>query len=254
MRLLVVSAATAMVTFACSSKEGAAPADAGAEGETRPDTFCFTRPVLQFCEDFDEGPLPARFETRSESGGALTVDTTTPASAPSSLLATVTASATEIGRARLEKAFGSGTKYRVFVQMREEQRSAKAAAAVRVLGLAFAAEPTYEVGVATNERGEWYGYERRRDEAGAETEGRFPASRALEGQGKWVSVRIDVDVNAAGAGIMTVRFGSDAVVDHVPIAPPFASAAPTMLLGLDAAGPPHDAWAFRYDNVTFQVD
>lgn len=246
--------ALALAGTACGSNDGggASAPDAGEATDGGSSAFCATRPALEFCEDFDEGPLPARFSSVDVVGGGLSINDADPASPPSSLLATVRAAASSVGRARVVRAFSAGTKIRLFVQMREQQRSRRAKASVNVLGVGVSGDDSYEVGIGTDETGAWYGYQRTRGPAG-EVVARFPATGALAAD-RWVSVRIDIDIAAAGAATMTVRFGNDPVVDAVTIAPPALRVEPLVLLGLDRAEAPHDGWGFRYDNATFQID
>lgn len=248
----------ALLLVACSSNDaapGEPPSDAGTTpSDARRETFCATRPVLEFCEDFDVAPLPGGFTSRRENAGTLGVDGATSTSPPSSLLAVVPASASVVGRAQITRTFSEGTKLRLFVQLHEQQRSRRAKARVDVLAMGIAGDATYELGIGTDESGAWYGYQRTRGANGApDTVATFPASGVLAAD-RWVSVRIDVDIIGAGAATMTVRFGNEAVVNAVKIAPPSASVSPEVRLGLDRAEPPHDGWGFRYDNVTFQVD
>lgn len=250
-------ASAAWAAAACSGDESVAPdatgEDAGVDAApARPDTFCFTRPALEFCEDFDERPVPGAFAAKVEAGGGvLTIDDVEPASAPSSLLASIAAApaGTPEGAARLEQTFSSGIKYRVFAQMKEQGRSSGGAdASVYVAGLGFVGHD-YEVGIGTDGTGAWFAYERA---AGGAVQ-RFPATLPLPA-GKWVSVRLDVDVTVEGEGTMLVRFGTDSVVESVAIHPPFAAAQPILLLGAWGATAPHTGWGFRFDNVTYQVD
>lgn len=249
----VVTTASFVGVVACSESSGQ-PADAGSEASARPDTFCFTRPALEFCEDFDEGPLPARFEALTQTSGKMTVEASDPASAPNA--GHVTIAAGQAADVVLQKTFAQGTKYRLFLQVREGARSANAArkSSVKVMALRFAGAGDYEIGIGTDESGAWFGYESGKtggDAAGPQT---FAATRPVAASAKWVSVRLDVDVLADGSGTVLIRFGNDRVVDLAPIAPPFARAAPIVRLGAWDGAAANDGWDFRFDNVTFQVD
>lgn len=207
------------------------------------DPFCATRPVLEFCEDFDEAALPGRFGAIREDGATLTIDEVDPASPPASLLAATDGEAP--GTAALVGAFEAGSRWRLFLQSRLDVLPGEGVEAVLGTYTVESAEGPYAVSYGVRGSGLWFVREERGGTA-RDVEATVPVTL-----GRWISVRLDVDLLEDGTGTATLRSGNDAVVTVDDLAPPTDEAAPTVRLGLASSG---GAWAVRFDNVTVEVD
>lgn len=246
----VLALALAPLTGACTEEPARTPPPA----ERGRDPFCATRPKLEFCEDFDEGPLPGRFAESDVHRASLSLDEGETASAPGALLAAV--SGAEGERARLLRTFEPGHKLRLFLQIHVEF-GAPASGAVECMALEFAspsAPGSYRVGLIAD--GGAY-----RVRAMARVPGepdRVDAIAVAEALpvGEWTSVRFDVDWDEAGEGRLLLRFGDATAVDRAALAAPpgwVGAFASTVSLGL-ASEVPGSSWRVRYDNVAYQVD
>lgn len=207
------------------------------------DPFCATRPVLEFCEDFDEAPLPGRFAETREDGAILTIDEVEPASPPASLLAATVGEAP--GTAELVGTFEAGSRWRLFLQSRMDALPGEGVEAVLGTYAFEAPDGPYVVSYGVRGSGLWFVREERGGTA-RDVEATVPVT--LE---RWISVRLDVDLLEDGTGTATLRSGNDAVVTVDDLVPPTDEAAPTVRLGISSTG---GAWAVRFDNVTVEVD
>ncbi len=241
----------AATSIACSI-HGPAVGDAGVEGGAiAPEPFCGSRPNLDFCEDFDEASLPGRFTEKTELGGALSLDETTWASASRSLLVTATAGTAET-RVVLSKAFAAGKKLRLFGQVYVDKGGEPSTTLTEVYALSFTqSSVTYRLGIAVSGAGEWSAFEE--GASGTPAASTFTASSAVPNK-QWTSLRLDVDFEAAEKGTLSVKIGSDTVVEKVALHPPFITAGPTLSIGLRTATPVASEWRVRFDTINFQID
>lgn len=226
-----------------SSGAGGAGGGTSGEGGARPgvDPFCATRPVLEFCEDFDEAALPGRFTEQRAEGATLALDETDPASPPHALRVTADGGpATGI----VAGAFEAGSRYRLFFQLRIDALPAEGEATIGAHAI-DASGTSYRVGFGVDASGAPFLDEVLGDEV-TRTEGTAPLPL-----GRWVSVRLDVDLLGDGTGTATLRFGNDIVATTDALAPPADEAAPSVSLGLVTTG---GTWVARFDNVTIEVD
>jgi hypothetical protein len=78
-------------TVADANDAGDAPVDSPGDAPTDagPDVGCPGHPAAIFCDNFDDGPLGARWSSKSVTNGTLTLSTAQAQSSPYSLLATV---------------------------------------------------------------------------------------------------------------------------------------------------------------------
>lgn len=195
--------------------DGDAPDDAAASSGATPgvDPFCATRPVLTFCEDFDERPLPGAFAASTVEGSAtLAVDGEATASPPSSMLASIGVGP---GTGTLHADFEPSRKLRFFGQLHIDALPA-GGEDVRVASFSFETlDVPYEVGFGFDAGGKGFVYQARAgvEELRAETEVTLPAA-------DFVSVRLNADFAEDGTGKLALRFGEDVVAESSALTPP----------------------------------
>jgi hypothetical protein len=247
--LFFIAATAAACSSSVSPDTGA---DAGADAAPiAPEPFCASRPNLDFCEDFDEGSLPGHFTEKTELGGALALDGTTWASASRSLLATATTGAGET-RVVLSKAFAAGKKLRLFGQVYVDKRGEQSISLTEIYALSFAqGADTYRVGIAMSGNGGWSAFEEGAASLPAATT--FAASSGVPDK-EWTSVRLDVDFEATGKGTLSVKIGSDMVVEKAALRPPFIGQGPMLSIGLRSSAPVTGEWRVRFDTINLQID
>lgn len=193
------------------------------------DTFCFSRPKLGFCEDFDAAELPGAFETMMTRGGQLVVDGVDSTTAPRSVTMESLVDGADVG---LATPAGPAVTYKAFFQVRIE--AAPATGEVELFSLEVGED---RFSLLTDAQGALFS-----------THGatRWPSARMPTGD--WASVRFDV-VTLGDATTLSVKIGDEIAINRKAIA---LSAAQQPgrnavgLLGGAAAG-----WKARFDTITF---
>ena len=243
--------AIATVPIACSNAV-VVTGDAGTDSSVlAPEPFCASRPNLQFCEDFDGAGLPGQFTEKTELGGTFAVDTSTWSSPSKALLVKTVAGASET-KIVLTKAFAAGKKLRLFGQIYVEQRSELSSSLTEVYALNFVENgATYRVGIAVSGTGAWFAFEE--GALATPIASTFAASTAVP-EKEWTSLRLDVDFEAVEKGTLSVKVGSDTVVEKASLRPPFITQGPTLAVGLRSVSPASGEWRVRFDTLNFAID
>ncbi|MBX3232601.1 MAG: hypothetical protein KIT84_16620 [Labilithrix sp.] len=199
-------AAVLAMLLGCGSDgtTGTSPdASAPDAGDGRTDPFCRTRPRLSFCEDFDEGELPGRFESIEGSAAIVTRGPRDGApSAPNVVTIAQTAEATD---ARLTFSSARGNKFNLFFLVAVAEGHGR-------LDLAGLDDGDYHLELGVEPDGKWYVEERI---AGGAP--RLVATELGPRRGEFTSVRFDVYVDGAGEGHIRFRSGSDTVFTSEPL-------------------------------------
>lgn len=268
LRMVASALATAAFVAACSSDSADPNGDAGADasqeaaaetGPAQAEGFCFSRPALPLCEDFDEAPLPGVFATMVGEA-AMAIEQGDATSKPAALRITADPANGATLDARLISApLTAGKKLRSLVQVSLPARTPTAdAAPLRLCSMEFTGERAgvagkYRYSFATNGKGDWFGEELfAPNDGGAPESKTFPAQAGVPSD-EWTSVRLEVDVLANGSATFGARVGADVVLAGVPMGTPEGLLAPVFSLGLDGAMPA-SAWAVRFDTVTFHFE
>lgn len=215
---------------ACGSpmSEADAGVDAGSTPPPPP-TFCFGRPKLEFCEDFDELALPGAFDSVSNVGGEATIDPSTWTTSPNAVSMRSTNDGANV---TLSKTVAGELTFKTFLQMRVDAKPA--AGAVEVVSIARDA----------NHYGVWLNAE---NELSVTADGQTLGSMALISP-DWQSVRLDVG-HDGGTRFLSFKIGDAIVVDKKPIVAEPNLPSPTFTIGL---GPDAGAgWNVQFDTVTF---
>ncbi len=218
---------------ACGAATSHVPEGDADGGSPPPPSFCFTRPKLQFCEDFDAQPLPAGFDGLIEEGGQWSVDEADATSLPRAALVTATGAG---ARVLLRKAFAPAEAYKTFLQFRVDASPASGEAEL----LAVELSPTARLTLKTNAS----------DDAWLSVNGDRLGETKLP-RGEWVSVRLDVlragEDAGPGGRLVTLKLGEEAVLSRHPL-PSAGLEAPAVQVGLWVDG--EAGWSVRYDTVT----
>jgi len=234
------------LALACSGcGDDGAPDDAAASSGATPgvDPFCATRPVLGFCEDFDEAPLPGAFAESTADGATLAVDGAESASPPSSLLVAMQGGAAS---GTLFADFEPSRKLRFFGQLHIDAVP-EGSGDVRVASFSYESlDVPYEVGFGFDASGKGFVYQAR---AGVE-EVRAGGEVALP-EKPWVSVRLNVDFAEDGTGKVALRFGEDVVAESAALTPPAAELGARATVGLRGDS---GVWQVRFDNLTVETE
>ncbi len=236
-----------VIAFGAACPEGDSVDGPIDEQPPPPDPFCFTRPALDFCADFDEAALPAPFTTQDIVGGTLTLDDSDVSSPAFALRATLDAAGAGVQAAQVSQAFDDERlRFKLFMKLRVDELPTSASGPdsgrAEVLAVFFP-EHDYRTGLQVDAAGVWSAFEQR----GADRI-TVPASQALP-LGEWKSVRFDVEFKDVDTGNVKVHFGSARVVDSDTFTPP----AELAKSGL-AIGPRGDGMAglsLRYDDITW---
>lgn len=215
---------------ACGSSPSEADAGLDAGSNPPPTTFCFGRPKLEFCEDFDEFALPGAFDLAANVGGEATIDDSTSTTTPKSVSMRST---TDGAHVTLSKTVDGELTFKTFLQMRVEAKPT--AGVVEVLSIA---RPNEHYGVWLNAA----------NELSVTADGDTLGSMALPSS-DWSSVRLDVG-HDGGTRFVSFKIGDAIVVDKKPMLDAGSSLpSPTFTIGL---GPDAGAgWNVRFDTVTF---
>lgn len=215
---------------ACGSPTSEADAGPDAGSNPPPTTFCFGRPKLEFCEDFDEFALPGAFDSLHDLGGDATVDQSTSTTAPKSVSMRSTRDGAHV---TLSKTVDGTLTFKTFVQLRVEAKPASGV--VEVLSIS---RPSEHYGVWLNAA----------NELSVTADGDTLGSLALPST-DWSSVRLDVG-HDGGTRFVSFKIGDAIVVDKQPMLDAGGSLpSPTFTIGL---GPDAGAgWNVRFDTVTF---
>jgi hypothetical protein len=238
------SLALAALGGAACGDDAAAQDDAASSGAMPGvDPFCATRPVLTFCEDFDEAPLPGAFAASTAEGAALSVEDDAAASPPSSLVVAMDGGP---ATGTLSADFEPSRKLRFFGQLRIDALPG-AGGEVRVASFSFESlDVPYEVGFGFDAGGAGFVYQAR---AGVE-EVRAGGDVTLP-DAPWVSVRLNADFAEDGTGALALRFGDDLVAQTGALTPPAADLGARCTVGLRGEGGP---WQVRFDNLTVETE
>lgn len=235
-------AAALLLASGCGNDDAPPADDGGTGGSPGPDPFCFTRPKLEFCEDFDEEPLPGSFSEAIEDGCTLEVVSDEAASPPGALFARCQ----DAGPARglLRQPFDGSDRLRWFGQVYVEALPEGQSAELGSFELG-----SYRAGFGVDEAGHLFAFE----DAGTGAV-RFESTSPLP-VGRWLSLRWDVNLDEEGgttSGLL--RLGNDPVVDTEDLAPPddVLSAPLAVTVGLEGAT--GGGWAIGYDNITVDAE
>ncbi|MBL9038646.1 MAG: hypothetical protein JNG84_09050 [Archangium sp.] len=210
------------------------PAPTGNDAGTPEPNFCFTRPKLEFCEDFDTAALPGGFDSLTTVGGTAVLDGTATTSAPSSALLTTTASRPSVA---FTKRFSSALTYKTFLQLRVDARPASGEVELAALEVS----PADRYALALDADGTvWLS-------AGGQRLG-----STLVPLNDWVSVRFDVGHHDGGTPDVTLRLGDTTALFRDPLPSSLAPETPSLSVGL--GGDAGAGWAVRYDTITFIVN
>ncbi len=204
-------------------------ADAGDAGTTVTNTFCFGRPKLEFCEDFDGAPLPGAFATAHNLGGQARLDDSAFTTMPRS----VVMQTTEENAVVTLSAPGTDARqtFKTFVQLRVDEKPTTGAAEVLSIGNGA---HHYSLWLDANEA------------LSVVADGQALGETTLS-SGNWNSVRLDV-LHDGGTRYINFTVGSTPVVSREPIPDAGALPSATFTLGLADAGA---GWQARFDTVTF---
>lgn len=169
-----------------SSSGGASSSGSGGSDDERVDPFCSTRPRLSFCEDFDDAPLPGRFQSVDGSPAVARHD-----DAPSqpNVLAID-------GDARLSFDAAAGIKFNLFFLV-------KVASPHGRLELAGFDDGDDHLVLGVEEDGHWF----------VTLGDKKIASPFGPKDNEFSSVRFDVYVDGAGTGHLRFRSGEDMVFE-----------------------------------------
>lgn len=206
--------------------------DAGDAGPTvpPPERFCFGRPKVEFCEDFDEHELPGAFDSAVSSGGVATIDDSAFTTPSKSVAMQSSADGAQV---TLSKQVTGETTLKTFVQLRVDGKPA--AGAVEVLSLGDA---TQHYAVFLNAQ----------SEVSVVADGQTLGTGALPTADDWNSVRLDVG-HDGGTRFVTFKVGDATIVNREPVFSAPSLPSPTFTIGL---GPDAGAgWNVRFDTITF---
>ncbi len=222
----------AALCAACGSPmSGPDAGDAGPAIQPTP-TFCFGRPKLEFCEDFDGDPLPGAFDTAVNTGGAANIDEAASTSAPRSVSMRSTGDGAQV---TLSKQVTGEMTFKTFLQLRVDAKPASGA--VEVLSL----------GGQADHYGVWLSAT---DELSVVADGQTLGSMQMPSS-DWLAVRLDVG-HDGGTRYVSFKLGDATVVNRQPVlaAPSLSSPTFTVGLGADAGA----GWNVRFDTITFIYD
>jgi hypothetical protein len=234
------------------------PPDAGAgdgAADTSPSHWCDDHPHA-FCDDFDENPLLAGWDSFATKSGAVGLDNAEHTSPPRSFLATVTPlGAGAGGVARLGKrTLELVSSVLVAYDVRPEAVDPAATLGVSAIQLSDAQGALVEtIDVLLTTGGASI------EDIGTASDGgvyvgSLPIAPALP-LGAWTRVSLDVELPrdaGVGAGTITVSLGQNVVLDHARLAPSSQPGVAVIFVGL-VAGSSSATSAVRYDDVTFDA-
>jgi hypothetical protein len=228
-------------------------ADTGAD--TSPSHWCDDHPH-PFCDDFDEAPLVAGWDSVATQSGTVGLDDAEYTSPPRSFLATVTPLAAGGGGvARLSKrTLELVSSILVAYDVRPEAIDPAATLGVSAIQLSDGQGALVEtINVVLTTGGASI------EDIGTASDGgvyvgSLPIAPALP-LGAWTRVSLDVELPwdaGVGAGTITVSLGENVVLDHARLAPSSQPGLVVIFLGL-VAGSSSATSAVRYDDLTFDA-
>lgn len=232
--------------------DGAGPTDGGGtddDGTTPVEAstgFCRANADAGvFCEDFDgTGDAIAHFDRRQETGGVLTVDSASSASAPKSLLVNLPAGTSPGETYVVMSAKTSGAHARLEFKARaEESATGTAAAQFAKLWFFSSGGGSYEVGIGFE--GDVYVYE-----FSSGNYKQLANVKAPPASG-WHHFVIDVRIDNAPR--VDVELDGKRVVDSVALTPPYEVGAMEAAVGLPYVDANHGSWRIRFDDILYSV-
>jgi hypothetical protein len=222
--------------------DGEGGADAGSDA-----SWCEKNaPGATFCEDFDRFGL-ARFTGVEQTNATAQVVAGDARSSPSALLVSGSGPAEIHGRAAFQWP-ATSTDVTLAADVRVDKANAAGSQPAQFLVLFFGAAPGYQIGVgATGTAHERYVffYEPTTSNYGV------LARSGTWVLGQWVRVTLHVHLAGVGSGTVDVDFDGLPLAKDLPIAPPLASSAVELSVGIPFANAGHDGWAVRTDDVAF---
>ncbi|MGV3623637.1 MAG: hypothetical protein ACO1OB_22650 [Archangium sp.] len=215
---------------ACGSPPTEADAGVDAGSTLPPVTFCFGRPKLEFCEDFDELALPGAFDQASNVGGTATIEDGLWTTEPKAVVMRTTADGAKV---TLGKTVTGQSTFKTFLQLHVDEKPA--GGSVELFSIS---RPDEHYAVWLNAQ----------SELSVTAHGEQLGTLALPAS-EWNSVRLDVG-HDGGTRFLSFKIGDAIVVDRKPLLDAGSSLpSPTFTIGL---GPDAGAgWGVRFDTITF---
>ncbi len=226
------------------------PADAAPDADAGP--WCARQTGLLFCDDFDDGPLGAKWDRSYVAVGTLALDPNAN-SPPNALLATLPAASSGVPQMALYKAFGGLQPRRVtigvdvFVEAFDDAGAPADVAHVSI----FSGALFYTLTVNDGANGPLLAED-------TNTDGGIPQNVHRIGtklpHGRWTRVSIDGVIRPdAGPPLVTVAFdGAQVLTDN--ITPTVSEGGVIAVAGMWTADVPTGGWTVRFDNYALSAE
>jgi hypothetical protein len=240
------------------SDSGLDDAQAGDDGSVPSGpSFCARlAPAPLFCDDFDEAPLAASWDSVVATEGEVVLSASDALSPPRSMLVT-TKTQSDLGlQAFVVKAFAPWTARPMTATLDADVRVDRVNAAdmpLLAIQLLEAGGKLYEVQLRASGAGSSLATIFREHTHDASTDG--VSDRGLAAAivvGAWTHVQIQLTYRLVAASRARVTIDGVIALD-APVSPSTIGGTPRVALGVTAVSVPTDPWAVRYDNAVFDA-